>query len=78
MPNGGWLDGCLNVLAGAEVLRDNRLVDLIYTFGTMNPGLVCLHNFPKHLQTFRRPHTGALMDLSATDIGRCRHLGVPR
>ena len=21
VPNGGWLDGCLNVLAGAEVLR---------------------------------------------------------
>ena len=64
--------------AGAAVLRENRLVDLIYTFGTMNPGLVCLHNFPKHLQTFRRPDTGALMDLSATDIVRCRELGVPR
>ena len=25
MPNGGWLDGCLNVLAGAEVLR--RIAD---------------------------------------------------
>lgn len=64
--------------AGAEVLRTNRLVDLLYTFGTMNPGLVCLHNFPKYLQTFRRPDTGALMDLSATDIVRCRELGVPR
>jgi len=64
--------------AGAEVLRTNRLVDLLYTFGTMNPGLVCLHNFPKHLQTFRRPDTGTLMDLSATDIVRCRELGVPR
>lgn len=64
--------------AGAEVLRTNRLVDLLYTFGTMNPGLVCLHNFPKHLQTFHRPDTGALMDLSATDIVRCRELGVPR
>ena len=21
VPNGGWLDGCLNVLAGVEVLR---------------------------------------------------------
>ena len=64
--------------AGAEVLRTSRLVDLLYTFGTMNPGLVCLHNFPKHLQAFRRPDTGALMDLSATDIVRCRELGVPR
>src|SRR4051794_1365615 len=25
VPNGGWLDGCLNVLAGVEVLR--RLAD---------------------------------------------------
>ncbi|KHL17816.1 heme peroxidase [Mumia flava] len=64
--------------AGAEVLQTNRLVDLLYTFGTMNPGLVCLHNFPKHLQTFRRPDDGGLMDLSATDIVRCRELGVPR
>ena len=24
MPGGGWLDGCLNVLAGLEVLRRER------------------------------------------------------
>ena len=24
VPNGGWLDGCLNVLAGVEVLRRHR------------------------------------------------------
>ncbi|WP_426515511.1 peroxidase family protein [Diaminobutyricibacter sp. McL0618] len=64
--------------AGLEVLKANRLVDLIYTFGTENPGLVTLHNFPKYLQTFTRPDTGALMDLAATDILRCRELGVPR
>ncbi|HZZ95629.1 MAG TPA: peroxidase family protein [Jatrophihabitantaceae bacterium] len=64
--------------AGAEVLRTNKLTDLIYTFGTMNPGVVTLHNFPKYLQTFKRPDTGALMDLAATDIVRCRELGVPR
>jgi hypothetical protein len=64
--------------AGADVLRSNSLADLIYTFGTMNPGLVTLHNFPKYLQTFKRPDNGALMDLAATDIVRCRELGVPR
>ena len=63
--------------AGAELLRDQDLGDLLYTFGTMNPGLVCLHNFPKHLQTFTRPD-GQLMDLAATDIVRSRELGVPR
>ena len=64
--------------AALDILRDNRLTDLIYTFGTMNPGLVTLHNFPRYLQTFRRPDNGALMDLAATDILRCRELGVPR
>ena len=64
--------------AGADVLRSNPLTDLIYTFGTMNPGLVTLHNFPKHLQAFKRPDNGVLMDLAATDILRCRELGVPR
>jgi hypothetical protein len=60
------------------ILRDQRLTDIIYTFGTMNPGLVTLHNFPKGLQTFRRPDNGAYMDMAALDILRCRELGVPR
>ena len=60
------------------ILRDQRLTDIIYTFGTMNPGLVRLHNFPKGLQTFRRPDNGAYMDMAALDILRCRELGVPR
>lgn len=64
--------------AGADILRHNRLTDIIYTFGTMNPGLVTLHNFPKYLQTFTRSDNGKLMDLAATDILRCRELGVPR
>jgi hypothetical protein len=63
---------------GAEVLRTNRLGDLLYTFGTMNPGLITLHNYPVYLQKFRRPDNKELMDLSATDILRCRELGVPR
>jgi Animal haem peroxidase len=64
--------------AAVDLLRDNDLADLIYTFGTMNPGIVTLHNFPKYLQTFKRPDNGKLMDLAATDILRCRELGVPR
>jgi hypothetical protein len=60
------------------ILRDQRLTDIIYTFGTMNPGLVTLHNFPKGLQTFKRPDNGAYMDMAALDILRCRELGVPR
>ncbi len=64
--------------AAVDILRDNSMTDLIYTFGTMNPGLVTLHNFPNYLQQFRRPDNNQLMDLAATDILRCRELGVPR
>ena len=60
------------------IMQEQPLGDLLYTFGTMNPGLVVLHNFPKHLQNYKRPDNGKLMDLCATDILRCRELGVPR
>ncbi|MCI9870565.1 hypothetical protein ARTB_08500 [Arthrobacter humicola] len=40
-------------------------------FGTMNPGLVTLHNYPKHLQTFRRPD-GQIIDPAD------RHFAQPR
>jgi hypothetical protein len=60
------------------ILRSQQLTDIVYTFGTTHPGLVTLHNFPKGLQTFKRPDTGAYMDMAALDILRCRELGVPR
>lgn len=68
----------LSGLQAVDILRENSLGDLLYTFATMNPGLVTLHNFPKALQSFTRPDNGELMDLAATDILRCRELGVPR
>ena len=51
--------------------------DLLYSFGTMHPGLVTLHNFPRFLQEFVRPD-GRMADLAATDIMRHRETGVPR
>jgi hypothetical protein len=51
--------------------------DLLYSFGTIHPGLVSLHNFPRFLQEFVRPD-GKLMDLAATDIMRHREMGIPR
>jgi hypothetical protein len=51
--------------------------DLFYSFGTMHPGVVTLHNFPRFLQEFERPD-GHFQDLAATDILRSRELGVPR
>ncbi len=60
-----------------EVVDKIGLCDLFYSFGTQNPGLVCLHNFPRFMQEFERPD-GILQDLGATDILRSRELGVPR
>jgi Animal haem peroxidase len=60
-----------------EVMDKLSMPDLLYSFGTMHPGLVTLHNYPRDLQTFQRPD-GQLMDLAATDILRIRELGVPR
>ena len=62
---------------GMAVFDTVSLTDMLYSFGTMHPGLVTLHNFPKFLQEFVRPD-GNLMDLAATDILRHRELGVPR
>jgi hypothetical protein len=67
-------------LAGPDalVLADKiSMADLFYSFGTLPPGLVTLHNFPKFLQEYLRPD-GHLQDLAATDILRTRELGVPR
>ena len=64
--------------SAVPILREQKLADILYTFGTMNPGLVTLHNFPRGLQQFKRPDTGAYVDMAALDILRCRELGVPR
>lgn len=60
-----------------KILRTTGTADLLYSFGTLHPGLVTLHNFPRLLQEFERPD-GHLQDLAATDILRSRELGVPR
>ena len=63
--------------AAIQVMAKLRQTDLLYTFGTMHPGLVTLHNYPRDLQQFERPD-GKLMDMGAVDILRSRELGVPR
>jgi hypothetical protein len=60
-----------------ELMQRIPATDLFYTFGTMHPGAIALHNFPRFLQEFERPD-GKLMDLAAVDILRSRELGVPR
>jgi hypothetical protein len=53
------------------------MTDLFYSFGTLHPGLVTLHNYPRFLQEFERPD-GKLMDLASVDVLRAREQGVPR
>lgn len=60
-----------------QVMDDIPMTDLLYSFGTLHPGVVVLHNFPRFLQEFERPD-GHFQDLGATDILRSRELGVPR
>jgi hypothetical protein len=74
------MQATLRDLAGGGAVTTAQKVDmadLMYSFGTQYPGLVTLHNFPRHLQEFHRPD-GSLQDLAATDILRSRELGVPR
>ncbi len=62
---------------GTKLMSEVDTTDLLYSFGTLPPGLVTLHNFPKFLQEYQRPD-GKLQDLAATDLLRTRELGVPR
>jgi hypothetical protein len=75
---GTWTLRDLSGPGGIDVLGKVTAADLLYSFGTEQPGVVTLHNFPKFLQEFVRPDNGEPMDLAATDILRHRELGVPR
>jgi hypothetical protein len=65
------------VLHVRERLSELSMIDLFYSFGTMHPGAITLHNYPKFLQHFDRPD-GSLIDLAAIDVLRTRERGVPR
>ena len=60
-----------------ELLTELSMTDLFYSFGTMHPGAITLHNYPKFLQHFDRPD-GSLIDLATIGILRTRERGVPR
>jgi hypothetical protein len=63
--------------AGLGVLTEVATADLFYSFARQHPGVVQLHNFPRHLQRFELPD-GRTIDLGAIDVLRSRELGVPR
>jgi hypothetical protein len=60
-----------------KLMAEIDAADLLYSFGTLPPGLVTLHNYPRFLQEYERPD-GHRQDLAATDLLRSRELGVPR
>jgi len=51
--------------------------NLLYSFGTANPGAIRLHNYPNFLRKFEKIDQ-PLMDVAAIDIMRDRERGVPR
>jgi hypothetical protein len=67
----------LGALRVRERLTESSMSDLFYSFGTMHPGAITLHNYPRLLQHFDRPD-GTLIDLATIDILRTRERGVPR
>src|SRR5215213_12017570 len=54
----------LTGVRAVEVTEQIGLQNLVYSFGTMHPGAIELHNFPRFLQDFER-QDGKLQDLAA-------------
>jgi len=63
--------------AAMELTKHVDQADLLYSFGTENPGAIVCRNYPRFLQEYERPD-GTLQDLAATDVLRIREMGVPR
>ncbi len=60
-----------------NLLKNNKMDDLFYSFGQMHPGQLTLNNYPKELMNMSIPFVGK-MDLAAMDILRDRERNVPR
>ncbi len=60
-----------------EITQQISMTDLFYSFGTVNPGSITLHNYPHLLQKRTEPD-GSTIDLATTEILRDRERGVPR
>ena len=60
-----------------KLLEQHGMSNMLYSFGTQNPGGLVLNNYPALLQALDIPLMGPL-DLGAVDILRDRERGVPR
>ena len=67
----------LDALHMRQRLEEFGMANALYSLGLINPGVVCLHNYPQSLQHFQKPD-GSTIDLAATDVMRIRERGVPR
>ncbi|MGE5697817.1 MAG: peroxidase family protein [Candidatus Sericytochromatia bacterium] len=67
----------LTVLEVRARLEKLGMADIFYSFGRCHPGAITLHNYPGHLQSFRKPDQPPI-DLASIDILRDRERGVPR
>ncbi|KAJ3164882.1 hypothetical protein HK101_000340 [Irineochytrium annulatum] len=62
----------------ANVLAAEKFDDLVYTFGSTNPGALVLNNFPTALTSLSKPGMPFKLDISTIDLIRDRERGVPR
>ena len=63
---------------GSAKLTDRfSVADILYSFGTQQPGQLVLNNFPRFMQELSIPGN-PLFDMGAVDILRARERGVPR
>ncbi|XP_031564179.1 alpha-dioxygenase 2-like [Actinia tenebrosa] len=65
----------------ADVFDQNDIKDILYTFGTENPGQLVLNNYPvttSDLVIPKHQGGGGLIDLATIDIIRDRERGIPR
>ncbi|WLB09526.1 peroxidase family protein [Bradyrhizobium elkanii] len=60
-----------------DFMQAHGFVNLMYSFGTANPGAIRLYNYPNFLRQFRKDGQ-PLLDMAAVDIMRDRERGVPR
>jgi len=60
-----------------SLLLKHGIADLLYSFGTANPGAITVRNYPDFLRRLQKKNE-PLMDMAAVDIMRDRERGVPR
>jgi tetratricopeptide (TPR) repeat protein len=61
----------------AKLTKRYSIPDILYSFGSQQPGQLVLNNFPRFMQEMSIPGN-PLFDMGAVDILRARERGVPR